>query len=212
MTTNVSSNRTSARSSRLYRVFRQVHLWIGAWGALAAIMYGLTGFVLNHRGQLKLPQGASVELSNVEYAVPATARSSPEALRDWLREAHQVPVTGIRGQPGSRGRGPAGANWTLSGGNARTSWTADYAPGSETVRVRHNQRGSLGVLNTLHKAVGGGIAWILLGDSFALAMVLLGLTGIWMWARGRSPKQMVFSVLGAGVLVLLLVGGNAVSG
>ena len=42
-------------------------------------------------------------------------------------------------------------------------------------------------------------------------MVLLGISGIIMWARGRSAKQMVFSILGAGVLVLLLIGGAAVA-
>jgi hypothetical protein len=210
MNTVASNNRASNRSNTLYRWFRQVHLWIGAWGALAAILYGVTGFVLNHRGQLKLPQGSSIEISSTDYTVPDSARTSPEALRDWLRDAHQVPVTGVRGQP--RGNAGGAAKWNLFGGNARTTWSAEYEPGSDTVHVRQSQRSSLSVLNTLHKAVGGGVAWILLTDTFALSMILLGITGIWMWARGRTPKQMVFSVLGAGVVVLLLVGGSAVFG
>ena len=32
-----------------YRWMRQIHLWIGAWGALATVVYGFTGLVLNHR-------------------------------------------------------------------------------------------------------------------------------------------------------------------
>jgi hypothetical protein len=36
-------------------------------------------------------------------------------------------------------------------------------------------------------------------------MLLLGLSGIWMWARGRSPKQMAASVLGVSLLVLAAV-------
>jgi len=38
--------RTSATA---YRWIRQFHLWLGAWGALAAILYGITGLVMNHR-------------------------------------------------------------------------------------------------------------------------------------------------------------------
>ena len=34
---------------RNHRIIRQLHLWIGAWGAIAAIVYGLTGLVMNHR-------------------------------------------------------------------------------------------------------------------------------------------------------------------
>ena len=60
------------------------------------------------------------------------------------------------------------------------------------------------------EGVGGGIAWILLGDSFALAMVALGISGLMMWARGRSVRQMAFSIVGAGVVVLLVIGGIAV--
>jgi hypothetical protein len=206
-----------------HRLMRQLHLWIGAWGAIAAIVFGFTGFVLNHRAQLKLPQGTSAELSNVEIAVPEAARATPGALLDWLRDVQHVPVENIRTLPGGarpggeRGpggseRGQGGGRWMLSGGNARTNWSAEYAPGSETVQVRHSERSPLAVLSSLHKGIGGGLAWILLSDSFALAMVLLGLTGIYMWARGRSPRQLVFSVLGVATVVLVLIGGNAILG
>jgi hypothetical protein len=30
------------RSHRAHRLIRQVHLWIGAWGALAAIVFGFS--------------------------------------------------------------------------------------------------------------------------------------------------------------------------
>ena len=53
------------------------------------------------------------------------------------------------------------------------------------------------------------LGWILLGDSFAIAMVLLGITGIIMWARGRSVPQMAVSLLGFSSLVTALVLGLA---
>jgi hypothetical protein len=63
----------------------------------------------------------------------------------------------------------------------------------------------------LHKGVGGGIAWILLTDSFALAMIALGLSGLILWARGRNARQMVFSTAGAALVVALLIAAAAVA-
>lgn len=214
--TSTTANLTPPRARwTTHRIMRQVHLWIGAWGATAAIIFGLTGFVLNHRGQLKLPQGTSTELSNHAIAVPQHARAAPGAMLDWLRTTQNVPVENLRvqnggGRPGGEARAAGGERWVLSGGNARTSWVAEYTPGAETIQVRHSERSTLAVLSILHKGIGGGIAWILLSDSFALAMVLLGLTGIYMWARGRSVRQLTFSVMGAATLLLAVVVGNAI--
>ena len=38
------STSPARRSATTYRWIRQFHLWIGAWGALAAILYGITGW------------------------------------------------------------------------------------------------------------------------------------------------------------------------
>jgi uncharacterized protein len=57
-------------SLRFYRLMRQLHIWIGAWGAIAAVLFGISGFMQNHRGVMKLPQGTSTEVSRVELSVP----------------------------------------------------------------------------------------------------------------------------------------------
>jgi len=57
----------------------------------------------------------------------------------------------------------------------------------------------------LHKAVGGGWAWRLLADSFAIGMLLLGLSGLWMWARGRTARQMAISIVGFVAALLAVV-------
>ena len=35
---------------------------------------------------------------------------------------------------------------------------------------------------------------------FAIGMLLLGLSGLWMWARGRGMREMAFSVMGLSTL------------
>ena len=191
---------------RNHRIIRQLHLWIGAWGAIAAIVYGLTGLVMNHRiGDNPWPQGESVEAGRVELAIPVPARASAEALSLWLRETQGLDAQSIRkGAPRGAPEGAA-ERWSLSGGNARASWALQYEPGATSAEVSHKRQDLLAAFNRLHKTVGGGTAWVLLSDSFAIAMLLLGMSGIWMWARGRTPRQLLFSVLGASTLVLLLV-------
>ena len=203
---------TSRRSATTYRWIRQFHLWVGAWGALAAILYGITGLVMNHRfGDGAWPQGDSNEVGKTSLAIPAEVRTTPEQLSLWLRDAQQLDAQVIRkGAPGGRG-GDAKQppKWTLSGGTASDSWSLEYAPGSDTADLKRSSHSTLAALNRLHKAVGGGGWWILLADSFAIGMILLGLSGIWMWARGRNPKEMLLSVMGLSSLAFFAVVGLA---
>lgn len=200
------------RSNTTYRWIRQFHLWVGAWGALAAILYGITGLVMNHRfGDGAWPQGDSSDAGKASLAIPVEARATPEQLSLWLRDTQELDVQVIRkGGPGGRG-GDAKQppKWTLSGGSASNAWLLEYAPGSDAAELKRSSHSTLAALNRLHKAVGGGGWWILLADSFAIGMILLGLSGIWMWARGRSPKEMLLSVMGLSTLAFVVVVGLA---
>jgi hypothetical protein len=193
-----------------YRWIRQIHLWIGAWGALAAVLYGFTGLVLNHRmGENAWSQGESRDAGATTLSIPAEARTSPEQLSLWLQETQHLDVQSIRkGGPGGRGEsrgGNAPPKWNLSGGTAADSWQLEYAPGGDQAELKRSHQSFLAAINRLHKTVGGGIGWRVLSDSFAIAMVLLGLSGIWMWARGRTWRQMVVSVFCASSAAFLLV-------
>lgn len=197
---------------RTYRWIRQLHLWIGAWGAIAAIVYGYTGLVMNHRmGDNAWSQGDSIEAGRAVLEVPVAARASAEDLSKWLLQSQGLDAQTIRKGAPRGAREDAPEQWNLSGGNARESWSLQYEPGAATAEVKHNRQTWLAAFNRLHKAVGGGFAWVLLADSFAIAMLLLGLSGIWMWARGRTPKQLVTSVFAVSLLVLAAVLGPALA-
>jgi hypothetical protein len=223
MNATTATATTVRRSNTTYRWIRQIHLWIGAWGALAAVIYGFTGLVMNHRfGDGAWPQGENKELARTTLTIPADAQTSPEALSLWLRSTQGLDAQVIRKGPpgggkegakrdGGNGAGagekkkPEAPKWTLSGGSASNAWSMEYAPGSATADVKHTEHDTLSAFNRLHKGVGGGIGWTILADSFAIGMLLLGLSGIWMWARGRSAKDLVVSVLSVSIVVMLVV-------
>ena len=211
MNTTTSDTLAARRRSNVtYRWVRQLHLWIGAWGALAAIIYGFTGLVMNHRfGDGAWPQGDSEEMGRMTLQIPAMARATPEELSLWLRQTQGLDAQVIRkGSPGAKdSKQPP--KWNLSGGTASDSWALEYSPGKDTAELKRSSHTLLAAVNRLHKGVGGGWAWTLLADSFAIGMLLLGLSGIWMWVRGRTPKQVVASVFGLSVAVLVVVLGPA---
>jgi uncharacterized protein len=195
----------AARSQSMYRWIRQLHLWIGAWGALAAVLYGSTGLIMSHRfGDGAWPQGDSEELGKRALAVPAQARKSAEALSLWLDASEGLDAQIIRKPtPGEPSKGPP--RWTLSGGTASESWSLDYKIGSDTAELKRSHHSTLAALGRLHKAVGGGLGWRILGDSFAIGMILLGLSGLLLWARGRTPKQMIVSIAAVSATAMTVV-------
>jgi uncharacterized protein len=197
---------------RWYPMVRQVHLWIGAWGALAAVVYGFSGLVMNHRfGDAAWPQGDSAETGRSTLAVPVAARTSPEALSLWLRSEHALDAQVIRkGGPAGPGAAPRAdrappPKWNLSGGTAREAWSLEFAPGSDSAELKRSEHSPLAAVNRLHKGVGGGWAWIALADSFAVGMLLLGLSGLWMWLRGRRARDVALSVFALSSAVTLVV-------
>jgi hypothetical protein len=197
-------------------VIRQLHLWIGAWGALAAILFGFTGFVQNHRALLKLPQGEATELTNIELPVPDAVRATPDTMRAWLVDVQHVDIDNQRVQRSApmQFNGQTidpPARWTFTGGNARVVTQVEYRQGDAALTLRTTRQSPLATLLRLHKGVGGGIAWILLTDSFALAMIALGLSGLVLWARGRNTRQMAFSTVGAALVIIALIGAAAVA-
>jgi hypothetical protein len=199
------------RRMRAHRLIRKLHLWIGAWGAIAAVLFGITGFLQNHRAVMQLPQGDSTEVSRVELPVPEEARASPEALRQWLHDTQHLDLESQRGPArAADANGRRAARWTLSAGNTRKTTQAEYTPGADTLTLRTTLQSPLAILTRLHKGVGGSIPWILLSDSFAVGLVALGLSGLVMWSRGRTPRQMILSTVGAASLIIALIAASAI--
>ncbi len=191
------------RRTRFLRSLRKVHGWLGIWGALMGLCFGATGILLNHRSILKLPV-TMMEKSTINLPVAAAARTTPEALADWLQSEHGVPARNAPSIKSEKAQTvlfdgrevQLPARWTLVFGEPKRQYSAEYVEGSGMVKLEKQDATSLGTLTRMHKGSGSNALWVLLVDSFAGALILLSLSGLMLWTRLEIPRA-------AGVLVAL---------
>jgi hypothetical protein len=78
--------------------------------------------------------------------------------------------------------------------------TVEYVPGANHVSARREEINALGVIKNLHKGVGLPLAWVLLFDTLAGAIVVMALTGFLLWSRLHGPRLLA-GAIGGGSLV-----------
>src|SRR5262245_4895191 len=64
---------------------KRVHAWTGFWGALAFLIIGSSGMLLNHRATLKIDTGAPREVMSADIAVDPALIKSPDDLGKWAQ-------------------------------------------------------------------------------------------------------------------------------
>lgn len=198
------------RKTAFLRLLRTCHAWVGLGGAVFGLLFGVTGFLLNHRGVMKIEAGQISE-RKVMVEFPE-APASPEALAQALAARFNVPMGRVKwlikaGKPGRMGGAPVKVadQWTVSFlGHAHFA-LATYTPGNRTVELEQKDANFTQVLKRLHKGDGGQVAWILLSDAFAGALVFLTLSGILLWTRLAGPKLLAAGLSVGGLAIAVLV-------
>jgi hypothetical protein len=168
-------------------------------------LFGVSGFVLNHRAQMKINAVTPVE-SSMQVDLPDEAKADPDALANWF-----AGYTGIKGHPRMR-KQPAKtviwndhpvqkpAEWSVSLSRPDLELSATYTVGNRYADVKRSEQNFWGVLTRLHKGDGAGIGWVLLVDTLAGALVMLCLTGFLLWSRLHGPRLAALGLMGAVVV------------
>lgn len=187
---------------RVLNWIRVTHLWLGLWGAMLGLVFGLTGFLMNHRTLLRIPV-EKVETTHAQVSIPA-ALASPDELATWLRGRFALPsaraVVRKEGSTTVRFRGQEleqAERWSVTLATPRFSVSARHIPGSGLVDLDTQDATGWGLLMRLHTGSGASVAWVLIADTIAGALVLLTLSGVLLWTRLRLPRL-------AGAAVLLV--------
>ncbi len=199
------AQRAHRRSALFVRWLRKIHLWVGLWGALLGLMFGLTGFLMNHRAVMKIPLEKVVQKS-AQLKLPQ-AFDSADVMAGWLQTELGLEAL----QPRVKADAPRRVTWADRPVEMPERWSiswqgphkvvnAEYFVGNRFVKVETMDATPIGTLMRLHTANGAGVFWVLLSDTIAGGMVLLSITGLLLWSRLHPMKLTAVGVACAGVL------------
>ena len=207
---------TAISRGAFLRWLRKAHGWIGLWGAMLGLLFGSTGFLLNHRAAMKI-SAAEYEKSEIELALPQPVPANAEALGAWLQSKlviKQAPLK-VASEPakqvtwaGKQVEQPA--FWKVDFHNPKQSFTAEYWVGNSFVTVKRQDANVFAFLTRLHKGVGLGAGWILLADSLAGSLILLSITGVLLWTKMRGSRLTMACLMGLSSLLAVYFALSAI--
>ena len=192
---------------------RKFHAWIGLWAAALGLLFGISGFILNHRTMMKIP-AAHMEQSQIELALPTSPPADAKALAKWLqtqlhidREPSKISIEPEKNITWTGQSLKQPSQWRVDFHSPQQSVSAEYWIGNAYVSIKRQDANAFAFLTRLHKGIGMGVVWILLSDTLALGLVFLSLTGLFLWTKLHgSPRMMaglVVASLGLAVSVVL---------
>ncbi|MHA6723817.1 PepSY-associated TM helix domain-containing protein [Sphingomonas sp. RS2018] len=203
----------SARAKPGRKAFwlKQLHSWHWISSAISLIgllLFTVTGFTLNHAGEIG---GTPVTSTAPAQLPPALARSiAPDGAADAKKPLPDPVAAYIRDRYPTEARGEA--EWSTDeiylplprpGGDG---WIAiDRASGAVTSEV--TDRGWIAYLNDLHKGRNSGPVWKWFIDVFAAACLVFSLTGLvllWLHSR-RRPSTWPLVISGLAIPVVLAI-------
>lgn len=197
----------------LLRWLRRVHGWMGLWGAIFGLLFGFTGFLLNHRAVMKIP-ALQMEQSQFQLVLPVNRPADAQAFAGWVQQQLQLkhPPYKVLNEPvreisvGDRTLHQP-AQWKVEFHSPQHSFSVEYWVGNQFASVKHQDVNVLGFLMRLHKGVGMEKGWILLIDTFAGAMVFLAITGLLLWTKMRGSRLVAAGLCGTslGLAVLFVM-------
>lgn len=192
---------------------RRFHAWIGLWAAALGVVFGTSGFLLNHRTIMKVP-AAQMEQSQIELALPTPPPADAKALAIWLQAQLNIDrePNKISTEPGKTitwgdQQLQQPSQWRVDFHNPQQSVNAEYWVGNTFVSIKRQDANIFAFLTRLHKGVGMGTAWVLLADTLAGGLVFLSMTGLLLWTRQHGSRMAMtglgVSSLGLAVFVVL---------
>jgi uncharacterized protein len=202
-----------SRRARFIKWLRKVHGWVGLWGAVLGLLFGTTGFLLNHRaGPLKISSGEP-QVSQMQMAVPANSLKSPMELGKWLKQ--ELMLDGNIGRPKREAAHAVGWGdqktmqpelWTVAVASPGGSVSAEYWVGNGFVSVKRTENSFLSTMSNLHKGVGLSVGWVLLIDTLAGSIILLSLTGVLLWTELNKRKTVGAVIVMASIVAMVCMG------
>lgn len=195
-------------SSRAFWL-KQLHQWHWISSALCLVgmlLFAITGFTLNHAGQIEahpntVHHSASLPAALLKAVSGDDERKGaplPAAVADWVSSTLDVDVSGRTGDWSSD---EIYLSMPRPGGDAWVS--IDRETGK--VESERSSRGVIAYLNDLHKGRHAGPAWGWFIDVFALACVIFSITGLLLLKMHAAQRGATWPLVIFGLVLPLLL-------
>lgn len=174
---------------------RRIHLYVGLWGAVLGLLFGVTGILLNHRAIMKIPVQKTVQRT-AQLALGGKTFASPDEMAAWLRDELQfrsAQAVQVKRQPAQEviwADRPVmqPERWTVALHSPQRAVTAEYFVGNQAIKLDHSDATPIGTLTRLHMSVGVSAFWVLLADTIAGSLILLSITGLLLWTQLHTVR------------------------
>ncbi|MFG0228238.1 PepSY-associated TM helix domain-containing protein [Achromobacter sp. 413638] len=186
--------RPPSRRGTYLKALRKAHGWLGLWGALLGLLFGVSGIIQNHRAVLKIDMPGPV-VETLHLQAPADLPRTDADVARWLQQALRLdkPAERIRKEPARDVR------WGDTVARQPERWQAlfrapgyqvqvEFWPQSGMASARRSTASWWGVIQNFHRANGAGVAWVLLSDTIGGALIALCLTGVLLWTELEKRK------------------------
>ena len=206
------SNRLSANAQRgkFIRTLRKIHGWLGLWGAVLGLLFGVSGFLLNHRAVLKIP-ASQMEATEIQLPMAEPRPASAKEFTRYIQQTLDIRHDPIQRKPRkdekpdeARFMGkdmPQPERWEVNFAMPHAMIRAEYVAGNQFATVKREDANVWGFIMRMHKGIGANTAWVLLADSIAGAMILLSLTGVLLWTKMRGSRLALTGLIGGSVIL-----------
>ena len=183
---------------------RRSHGWLGIWGAVAGILFGVTTVLMVHS---EIFPANEAETGIIQLPVNGTAVDSVDDLGAFVKAElglstnWRQPIN--RSGAGTRSNQPVYITQFTS---PRRTLDLRYVDGNEYIEITRTERGFLDTLNRLHRGNGAQLGWTLIGDAFSGALIVLAISGVLLWSRMDGSRLLAIGLGGAGLLAALYFG------
>ncbi|MGO4325785.1 PepSY-associated TM helix domain-containing protein [Cupriavidus sp. 2TAF22] len=188
---------------------KHLHQWHWISSALCLIgmlLFAVTGFTLNHAGQIEARPQVVTRTESAPAALTGSLRQLkhgdkgpvPPVLAEWLARTLDIDAAGREAEWSGE---EIYVSLPRPGGDAWVSLALDTGE----VQYEKTSRGWISYLNDLHKGRNTGRAWSLFLDVFAAACLIFSVTGLFLLKLHAGGRMATWPLVGLGLVAPLLL-------
>lgn len=195
------------------RLLRKIHGWLGLWGALLGLLFGVSGFLLNHRSVMKIP-ASKMEENEIQLAMPTPAPSNAKEFTRFIQSEFNINHDPVKPK-GDRGGKPAHdakfmdksvkqpETFKVDFQMPQARMQAEYVAGNQFATVKREDANVWSFITRMHKGVGANTAWVLIADTIAGALLVLSITGVLLWTKMRGSRIAMVTLIGSSTILTI---------